>query len=194
MTPGRRLGRAGPKASPYRGRVAANDGNGWVECRCGSRHWGRHGASGLLLLRHPWRTEPEAGPSGPSSPDDTAQLLLQLRAEWTHQGGSWGVPGGARDSHEDPVTAALREAHEEAGIEAGDLRVLACRVGADHVDWRYTYVIALAAGQIDVAVRTSETDELRWVALDEVQQLPLHPGLQSAWPMLRHELRAGLRR
>ena len=44
---------------------------------------------------------------------------MQHRASWTNEGDSWGVPGGARDSHEDASAAALREAHEEAGLFAG---------------------------------------------------------------------------
>ncbi len=150
-----------------------HDGNGWVECRCGDRHWGRHGAAGLVLLR---------------PGDGSAQVLLQLRAGWTHEGGSWGLPGGARDSHEDATAAALREAAEEAGVDAAAVQVLCCRPGVDHGDWRYTYVIALAADTLAVSVLTPESDELRWVALPEVDTLPLHPGLGAAWPLLRAEL------
>ena len=43
-------------------------------------------------------------------------ILLQHRAPWVHNGDTWGIPGGARDSHETPTEAALREAHEEIGI------------------------------------------------------------------------------
>jgi 8-oxo-dGTP diphosphatase len=155
--------------------VAQHDGNGWVQCRCGRRHWGLHGAAGLLLLR--------GGPAGPGS-----DVLLQLRAGWTHEGGSWGLPGGARDSHEDVVAAALREAGEEAGVPAVDVSVLACRLGVDHVDWQYTYVVALAPVDVTVAVTTRESDELRWVGLDDVAALPLHPAFGAAWPTLRQDL------
>ena len=37
-------------------------------------------------------------------------VLLQLRAAWTHGGGTWALPGGALDSHEDSIAAAKREA------------------------------------------------------------------------------------
>ena len=50
-------------------------------------------------------------------------VLLQHRAPWSHQGGTWGLPGGARDSHETPEEAAKREAHEEAGLSADQLVV-----------------------------------------------------------------------
>jgi 8-oxo-dGTP diphosphatase len=151
--------------------VAERDGNGWVHCRCGLRHWGLHGAAGLLLLR--------ASDGGP------AAVLLQLRAAWTHEGGAWGLPGGARDSHEDVVAAALREAHEEAGVPAAAVEVLGARPGIDHVDWRYTYVLARVTAEVPVSIRTDESDELRWVGLDEVDALPLHPALGAAWPGLR---------
>ena len=84
------------------------DGDGWVVSETGM-YWGRHGAAGLLLRA------PRA--------DGSAAVLLQHRAPWSHQGGTWGLPGGARDSHETPEEAAKREAHEEAGLTADRLVV-----------------------------------------------------------------------
>jgi 8-oxo-dGTP diphosphatase len=157
--------------------MAHADGNGWVRCRCGQMHWGVHGAAGLLLLRRL---------------GGVVELLLQLRAGWTHQGGSWGLPGGARDSHEDVVAAALREAGEEVGLDAAEVAVVGSTVGVDHGDWQYTYVIACAiasaGGAIGVRVVNDESDEIRWVALDEVDGLPLHPALAQSWPALRSVL------
>jgi 8-oxo-dGTP diphosphatase len=148
--------------------VAIGDGNGWVECRYGHRHWGRHGAAGLLLLR---RLE-------------APEVLLQLRAGWTHEGGRWGLVGGARDSHETIAEAALREAFEEADVDPGAVQVLGEQVGADHVDWSYTYVIGLAVGDVRPRLMTAESDELRWVDIADVPALPLHGGLASAWGAL----------
>lgn len=113
---------------------------------------------------------------------------MQLRAGWVHQGGLWALPGGARDSHEDVVTAALREAAEEVGAEAEHLTVLAQLDGVDHGDWSYTYVVARTTHPGHVTVRTTESEELRWVSLDEVPALPLHPALDAAWPELSRAL------
>lgn len=150
--------------------MTLHDGNGWVECRCGQRHWGRHGAAGLLVAR-PGR---HLG----------LEVLLQLRAAWTHQGGSWALPGGARDSHEDVVTAALREAREEAGLDDAALTVVGQHPGVEHVDWSYTYVVARAGPGTQVAAGTAESEELRWVLPDDVLRLPLHPAFGAAWPAL----------
>ena len=153
--------------------MGLHDGNGWVDCRCGARHWGRHGAAGLLLV-----DRVRAG----------VLVLLQLRAGWTHQGGTWGLPGGARDSHEDTVSAALREAHEEVGVDPDSVRVLFELLGTDHGDWSYTYVAAAAEPDLRVEIRSAESDELRWVSLDDVPALGLHPALGQAWPTLRRAL------
>lgn len=155
--------------------IVRGDGDGWVVSDAGTHHWGRFGAAGLLV-RAP-------------RPDGTPAVLLQQRAAWSHQGGTWGLPGGALDSHEDPEDAALREAQEEAGLSGEHLRVRA-RVntaevyGPDGAYWRYTTVVADAPELLET-VPNWESTELRWVAEDEVADLPLHPGLAASWPRLR---------
>jgi len=148
------------------------DGDGWVLSDDGSHFWGRHGAAGLLL-RAP-------------GPDGSAAVLLQHRAPWSHQGGTWGLPGGARDSHETVEEAAVREANEEAGLTADRLTVRTTVVTATATgsDWTYTTVIADAPEQL-VTVPNRESSELRWVAEDDVADLPLHPGFAASWPQLR---------
>ena len=157
--------------------MAERDGDGWIHCICGHRHWGRHGAAGLVLGHR-------AGAQ--------IEILLQLRAAWTHQGSSWGVPGGARDSHENVVNAALREAQEEVGTVDGEITVRDTLTGVDHLIWSYAYVLGRSDTRLAVSACTEETVEARWVPLDEVARLPLHPGLREAWPRLQPWIITGL--
>ena len=141
----------------------------------GAHFWGRFGAAGLLLR-------------APRS-DGTPAVLLQHRAVWSHQGGTWGLPGGARDSHETPEETAVREAHEEAGLLAERLAVRATVVTAEvagiaGTHWTYTTVVA-DAGELLHTVPNRESAEMRWVAEDEVADLPLHPGFAASWERLR---------
>lgn len=150
------------------------DGDGWAISPDGTRHWGKHGAAGLLL-RAP-------------AADGTPTVLLQHRAAWSHQGGTWALPGGARDSHESTTHAAVREAEEEAGIE-GDAIVVRAEVVTMAVDggWSYTTVIADTDSQLET-VPNGESTELRWVREDHVTSLPLHPGFADAWSRLQETM------
>lgn len=150
------------------------DGDGWVLCGDGQQRWGRHGAAGLLL-RAP----------GPDPADPL--LLLQLRVGWSHHGGTWGIPGGARDSDETAAAAALREAAEETGIDPGVVDVrgeVVDDLGGDPSGWTYTTVVADVAAALGT-VLDRESDALQWVAESQVGDRTLHPGFGASWPALR---------
>ena len=144
-------------------------GDGWTTCGLGHRHWGLYGGAGLLL-----RTGPEPA----------ADLLMQLRSAWSHHGGTWGIPGGARDDGESAVAGALRESNEEAGIEPGDVEVQATFVD-DHGGWTYTTALATARRALDPHPVGTESDAVRWVRLNELDRLPLHHGFAHSWPQVR---------
>jgi 8-oxo-dGTP diphosphatase len=149
--------------------MASRDGNGWVRCGLGHRHWGRFGAAGLLAYVA----------DGP--------VLLQRRTWWSHHGGTWGLPGGARDSHESAEAAALREAAEECGVPPDAVRQRGLFID-DHGGWSYTTVLAEAGAPFPVQSDYDETDEVAWVAVPEATELSLHPGLAAHWERLRAEL------
>jgi len=141
------------------------DGNGWVHCSFGHRHWGRFGAAGLLL-------------------SNGSHVLLQHRAAWTHEGDTWAVPGGARDSTEDPVTAALREAGEETSLDPSGITVTREWVD-DHGNWTYTTVVARCATAVPVSPVNAESTATTWWRIEDVETLPLHRGFAASWPALR---------
>lgn len=147
-------------------------GDGWVDCACGRKHWGLVGAAGLLLVRRDVEGK-------------VTEVVLQHRSLESHQGGTWGVPGGAIVPGETAVEGALRESYEEAGIAPGAVRVLGEHV-LDHGPWSYTTVLAeeTPGTVVDVRPTDSESLEVRWVPVEEVTDRELLPAFAAAWPTL----------
>ena len=165
--------------------MTVHDGNGWKRCDLGHRHWGRYGAAGLLVAA------PDPVAADPAAPDptqpgglDAVTVLLQLRSRWVSHGGTWAPPGGARDSHESAVAAALREAAEECGIDPGAVEVTGIQTD-DHGGWVYQTVLASANRQLPATAASQETKEVGWIPAVDVERLRLHPSFAAQWPVLR---------
>ena len=148
--------------------MAHRDGDGWIECDCASKHWGLFGAAGLILIRD-------------------QSILMQHRAPWVHNGDTWGIPGGARDSHETPVEAALREANEEIGIDTKLLTVIDEFVD-DHGPWRYHTILAIADPALIAHEMNDESLEVKWISINKVKEQVLHPSFAKTWPQLKSKL------
>ena len=144
--------------------MAHRDGDGWIQCKCGNKHWGLNGAAGILIVRN-------------------HEILLQHRAPWVHNGDTWGIPGGARDSHESVIQSATREAIEETGIDPAFLTPL-YTYSDEHGNWRYDTVIARATVDLVAHEVNDESHEVRWVDIDKVAELNLHPSFGNSWPAL----------
>ena len=143
-------------------------GDAWVEGDRG-RFWGRFGSAGLLVH------DPDTG------------ILLQHRALWSDQGGTWGLPGGALHQGEEAVHGALREAKEEAAVPPENVRVLFTSL-FDVGYWTYTTVAVEVVDAFEPEISDPESLELQWVPVDLVGGKELHPGFGSAWPGLRRRL------
>lgn len=140
--------------------------------RCGNHtHWGRYGAAGLLLTT-----------------EDRTRTLLQLRSPHVLNPGTWALVGGALERGETPEEAALREAHEEAGITGA--QVLRTVPGLVHPRWTYTYVLATTPTPELPRHESWEASDHAWVLLEEVADTrALHRNLAADWPRLHDELR-----
>lgn len=150
-------------------RPVLHAGDGWVDCSCGARHWGRFGAAGLLL----------AG----TTDDGEPAVVLQHRALWSHHGGTWGIPGGALAPGETPAAGAVREAVEEAGVPDGAVRVWASSA-LSHPEWAYTTVIGEMARPFTPTPTDAESLAVGWVAVADVASRALLPAFDDAWPGL----------
>ena len=143
-------------------------GDAWVEGDRG-RFWGRFGSAGLLVH------------------DPAKGILLQHRALWSDQGGTWGLPGGALHQGEEAVHGALREANEEAAVPPENVRVLFSTV-FDVGYWTYTTVAVEVVEAFEAEISDPESLELQWVPVELVVDKELHPGFGAAWPGLRRRL------
>ncbi|MEW1909302.1 NUDIX hydrolase [Kitasatospora sp. NPDC085895] len=141
----------------------ADSSRGFVRDARGCRHWGPHGAAGLLLLRG-------------------EDLLLQRRSWRVHHGRTWSIPGGALEAGESPWDGARREFAEELGSLPA-LRRLHTFVD-DHGGWAYHTVVAEALEPFRPRRGDGEAAAHRWCGRTEVAGLRLHPGFAAAWPQL----------
>lgn len=157
-----------PYFGPRRPHGPRDPGDAWVEGDKG-RFWGRFGSAGLLVH--------DAGKG----------ILLQHRATWSDQGGTWGLPGGALHQGEDAVNGALREANEEAAVPPESVEVLFTSV-FDVGYWTYTTVAARVIEPFDPAISDPESLDLQWIQPANVDEHELHPGFAAAWPELRRRL------
>lgn len=144
-------------------------GDAWAVGPDGTKYWGAFGAAGLLV----WHKD--------------AGILLQHRVEWSHHGGTWGIPGGAIRQGEDAITGALREANEEAGVPGELVTVLFTQV-VDLDFWSYTTVVVESSEVFEPVMGDSESEALAWISLDQVESFELHPGFASSWPELKFRL------
>ncbi|HYQ65483.1 NUDIX domain-containing protein [Actinophytocola sp.] len=145
------------------------DGDQFVQCGLGHRHWGKYGAAGLLLHHG-------------------GMVLLQQRSALSLGPETWGLFGGARERDEPPVTAALRETAEESTLDVELVRVRGV-VTEDHKGWAYDTVVGDVETVPEVAPASWESKDARWVPTDEVTKMDLFPAFAVSWPRVRDAMR-----
>jgi 8-oxo-dGTP diphosphatase len=144
------------------------DGDGWLEHSDGVTRWGMHGAAGILFTTPP-------GPNG------QRMYFLTHRGEGIDLGGTWSVPGGAIDSHEEPFQAAWREVQEELGEMPDNYRIINQYVFQPVPEWAYTTFVVEIPEAFENEVVDWETQESRWFTEDEMQEVALHPAFKMTW-------------
>ena len=147
---------------------------GYRTCKAhGRRHWGIHGAAGIL----PYTV----------TRDGRVWVAMALRSPWVQDGSTWAGFGGAIDSRESAWAAAAREVREEVqGLRFGRGTVAeAFRDFCPHgCGWSYTtYVVRvpnhygrLPRLRVKRGAHAWETSMLAWVPAGQVRGRRLHPG------------------
>jgi 8-oxo-dGTP pyrophosphatase MutT (NUDIX family) len=101
----------------------------------------------------------------------TALLLTQRAAGLRAHRGQWALPGGRCDEGETPVAAALRELHEELGVELGPDDVLGL---LDEYPTRSGYlitpVVLWAAKSAEISPNPDEVASVHRIALDDIER------------------------
>jgi 8-oxo-dGTP pyrophosphatase MutT (NUDIX family) len=152
-------------------------GDGFVHMPDGSRRWGLHGASGIML-RH-------------TGDDGQHRYMLQRRSEHVQMGGTWSIPGGALHKDEDAFTGAKRELHEENGVSLPKGHKLIQQHEAKEPGWSYTTNVVHVPHQPKIGYGDGESTHYGWFTDKEMKTLPLHPGLKRAIPHILGEAKTG---
>jgi 8-oxo-dGTP diphosphatase len=151
---------------------AGVSGDGFIVVADGTRRWGRFGAAGILV-RH-------------TDDDGTVSFFLARRSEFCHRGGTWAIPGGARNQDEDALAAALREFAEEIGVPLHEHEFEMAHIHEDdHGGWSYTTIVLDVAEQFPPPTSFNwETAEARWVSAGELAELELFDAFEATLRLL----------
>ncbi|WP_244817716.1 NUDIX domain-containing protein [Caballeronia sp. Lep1P3] len=100
-----------------------------------------------------------------------AVLLVRER------GGPWFLPGGEVGHGELPMGAAIRELHEETGAEASAAAFLWQQASAHHM--HHVFRVAIPAEALPRANYRAGIDEVRWVDVSQLGNMPVTPGTRA---------------
>jgi 8-oxo-dGTP diphosphatase len=105
---------------------------------------------------------------------DGKTLLTKRRG--SHAAGCWQCVGGHVEFGESPMETVKREAHEELGIEIGNLRLAACtnmiKYGKHYLDLTFAAEILVGEPRI---IEPEKMEEIRWFPLDELPEPLFEP-------------------
>jgi ADP-ribose pyrophosphatase YjhB (NUDIX family) len=113
--------------------------------------------------------------------DDYGRVLLIRRTD----NGLWAIPGGAQDFGEYIAETAVRETREESGIDVEVTGIVGIYTNPNHVmaysngEVRQQFSICFRARYLaGEPTPSSESSEVRWIARQELDELPIHPSMR----------------
>jgi 8-oxo-dGTP diphosphatase len=107
----------------------------------------------------------------------TGRVLLLLRSEECNEPGTWGLPGGKIDAHENARTAAIRELEEEAGWD-GPVTVMKEPIFVfEEPDFEFITYFGYIGDEFDPQTNWESADA-GWFSLGRLPS-PLHFGVAA---------------
>lgn len=120
--------------------------------------------------------------------------LLMIKRGRGPNAGLWAIPGGKVDFGESMSAAAVRELREETGIDAqleGVVWVGDAMGPGDPPAWHYTLVDYRGRMIGGTAKAADDAEEVAWVPLDQVLDLPVTPTMPGLVAVLLGEFSGG---
>jgi 8-oxo-dGTP pyrophosphatase MutT (NUDIX family) len=114
--------------------------------------------------------------------DDQGRILLEHRVD----NDLWALPGGTHDFGESIVEAVVREVREETGLDVEVTGLVGIYTDPKHViaytdgEVRQQFTLSFACRVVGGTLeKDSESQELRWVAREELDGLRIHPSMRK---------------
>ena len=131
----------------------------------GNKYWGRLGG-GIIFT-------------------DGEKILLLQRSDDGDFAGYWAIPGGKAKKGEVPIDTARRESKEECGQNDGQrFAHFDTKDGLHHF---HTFLFSIKS-PFDVTLSKEHTN-YKWVPLDEVSGMQLHPKFKENWLAYQRAIR-----
>lgn len=113
--------------------------------------------------------------------DDDGRVLLIHRSD----SDNWALPGGGHEIGESISRTVVRETKEETGYDIAVETLTGTYTNPQHVmayddgEVRQQFSLAFRCRLVGGEARTSsESKAVRWVTLEEIEDLPLHPSMR----------------
>jgi 8-oxo-dGTP pyrophosphatase MutT (NUDIX family) len=105
-------------------------------------------------------------------PDDPGLVFTERRHDLRRHAGEISFPGGRRDGGEGYVDTALREAHEEIGLERDRVRVIGALppIGTFVTNYKVHPIVGLIGRDLDFSPNPAEVETVLAFDLDELRK------------------------
>lgn len=114
--------------------------------------------------------------------DGEGRILLEHRVD----NDLWALPGGTHDFGESIVETVVREVREETGLDVEVTRLVGLYTDPKHViaytdgEVRQQFTLAFECRVVGGTLeKDSESQELRWVASEDLAGLSIHPSMRK---------------